>query len=233
MQRQYKAIDECLTKKISRRVKEIWTMLNERFLNIDTVCKSPLPSKMWDGSELWIGSETKKAKHNDKEAYGCCDYYWIRKCRNILNPNQTDIFYDLGSGMGRVVSIFAQKKLKQCVGIELSEGLCDIARSNAERLRRRKAPIEIRCEDVTQSDLSDGTIFFLVNPFGADTLKDVLRNVERSLIDNSRHVKIAYYNPVQAEVFESCKWLRKYREIHTFHGYAITFWENIETVKTV
>ena len=94
-------------------------------------------------------------------------------------------------------------------------------------------PIEIRCEDVTQSNISDGTIFFLFNPFGAATLKDFLTNLEYSLYDNNRHVKIAYFNPVHVQELEGCKWLRKYREIHTFHGYAIGFWENIETVKDV
>ena len=227
MERQYRILNEFLTKRISRPVKKTWTMLNERYLNIHTIRTVSLSSVTWQGSE------TEKAKHDDNKGYGTADYYWIRKCRSILNPGQTDIVYDLGSGMGRVLCTFAQKKLKKCVGIELSEDLCDISRRNAERLAQKKTPIEIRCEDVTQSDISDGTIYFLFNPFGTDTLKDVLMNLEHSLCDNNRHMKIVYYNPVHVKELEECKWLRKYHEIRTFHGYAISFWENIETVKGV
>ena len=140
MERQHRTLNEFLTKRISRPVKKIWTMLNDLFLNIHTISKSPLPPETWQGSELWKGPETGKVKHDDNKGYASFDYYWIRKCRNILNPGSTDIFYDLGSGMGRVVCIFAQKKLQKCVGIEFVEDLCNISRSNAERLTGRKSP---------------------------------------------------------------------------------------------
>lgn len=231
MEKQHRTSNESLTKILLRQLKKIWTMLNDRFLNIQTIQESASAPEAVQKSELSNGTATRKAKHDDNKGYAGFDYYWIRKCRDILNPGPTDVFYDLGSGMGRVVCIFAQKELKKCVGVEFVEDLCDISRRNAEKLSGRKSPIEIRCEDVTQSDLSDGTIFFLFNPFGPATLKDVLTNLEHSLCSNSRHVKIAYFNPVHIQELEQCKWLRKYHELHTFHGYAISFWENIDTAK--
>jgi hypothetical protein len=94
-------------------------------------------------------------------------------------------------------------------------------------MRRRKTPIEIRCEDATIADLWDGTIFFMYNPFGPATLKRVLDNIGRSLERNRRMVRIVYYNPVFKELSHEYKWIRPMPGLRTVIGrQEIAFWQS-------
>lgn len=120
----------------------------------------------------------------------------------------------------------AQKNVRKCVGIELIESLCLVAKNNAVRLRKRKAEIGFICDDATKVDLSDGTIFYLFNPFGAETMKEVLVNIYYTLVKNPREIRIVYYNAVHEEILQSFEWLDKYYEFITFSGLSVSFWRN-------
>jgi hypothetical protein len=74
----------------------------------------------------------------------------------------------------------------KCIGVELLAPFCEIARRNAAGLRGRKAPIQIVCGDAATAELSEGTIYFMFNPFGADTLRDTLENIRGSLSQEPR-----------------------------------------------
>lgn len=143
-----------------------------------------------------------------------------------MAPRRHDIFFDIGSGMGRILCSMARKSLKKCVGVELSPALCAIAGRNALRVRGRKTSIEIRCTDATKADLSDGTIFWFFNPFGPDTLQSVIANIEESLVEHPRKIKIVYYNAVHQDVLQGFRFLRQYHEFKTVNGLHATFWEN-------
>jgi SAM-dependent methyltransferase len=209
-----------------RIILRVWTQFNERLLNIDTIGNTEPAREARQSGEWWRGPKTEKAKNDDNLIYCSPDYWHIRKSVNIVKPRPTDVVYDLGSGMGRILCVFARRNLKKCVGIELFEDLCKIASHNAEALAGRKAPIEIRCEDASSSDISDGTIFFLFNPFGAATLRDVLKNIKHSIDENKRQIQIIYYNAVHAAELERCDWLMKYHEFYTLSGMNVTFWKN-------
>jgi hypothetical protein len=112
------------------------------------------------------------------------------------------------------------------VGVELLESLCHKADNNARRLRGRKAPIQVICSDVVTQDLSDGTIYFMFNPFGRQTLQAVLHNLHASLVQNSRSIKIAYYNSAYEDVLSSCDWLRELKHFYTRNGLKVSFWVN-------
>lgn len=138
-----------------------------------------------------------------------------------------DVIYDIGAGKGRILCVFSRRKLKKCVGIELMEEYCEIARSNAQRVRGRRSPIEIRCEDAAIADMSDGTVYFLFNPFGFDTMRDVLANIEKSLGKNPRPIRIVYYNAAHRKAFDDCQWLRRSTMFSTFNGLEIDFYESL------
>jgi precorrin-6B methylase 2 len=80
-----------------------------------------------------------------------------------------DVVMDIGCGMGRVLCVFARRRLKKCIGIEFSGELAGIAERNARALRGRRAPIEIRIGDAAEADYTEGTIFWIYNPFGERT----------------------------------------------------------------
>lgn len=135
------------------------------------------------------------------------------------------MFYDIGCGMGRVLCLVAREPVQKCVGIELLEPLCEIARKNALRLRGRKAPISVVCEDVTTADLSDGTIYFMFNPFGPETLRETFERIHRSIGENPRIVKIIYYHSKHKAAVEGLPWLTKLHDFDSFGGHPVTIWE--------
>ena len=165
-----------------------------------------------------------KARYDDGTAYGSADYWHLYRIARILKIGPGDVFYDLGSGKGRMICVIARLRLKKCVGVELFEPLCDIARRNAARLRGKKTPVEILREDASQADLSDGTIYYMANPFGPETLRDVLNNIERSLEKNPRTVTIVYHNALHEAVFEGRPGWSRYRSFYNLNGARISFW---------
>lgn len=85
-----------------------------------------------------------------------------------------DVFYDLGSGLARLVAEAAViGGAKKAVGVELSESRHDFAckgiRNVAEAIRS-SAPsasvgkqLEVRCGDVTAADVHDATVVYVAN----------------------------------------------------------------------
>jgi SAM-dependent methyltransferase len=166
------------------------------------------------------------AKHADNLSYASPDYSYIRSVARRLKLSREDVFYDIGCGMGRMLCVVARQQIRKCVGIELLEPLCETARHNSLRLRGRKTPIEILCADAATADLSDGTVYYLFNPFGKDTLRDFLANLETSIARNPRKLRLVYYNSAYESILEASGWLQKFDEFNTRGGLRVTFWKN-------
>ena len=211
---------------IQQRLKAIWAKANDMYFGIETELRvednHPDPLKAWRCAG-WAD----QSQHKDSVVYCPADYFNIRRAIRILAPNGDDVFYDIGCGKGRVVCVLARLALRRVVGIEVSEPLCAAARRNIERLRQRKAPVEIRCEDAAQTDISDGTIYFMFNPFGEATMRAFLGNLECSLHINPRRIRVVYYNPVFDEVLRSCDWLHPVCEFKTLVGGRVVFYKNV------
>jgi precorrin-6B methylase 2 len=201
---------------------QVWTECNESVLGIRTGPEGPIVSEQ----EPWRSQPSEKAKHSDNWRYATIGYQHARKILRVVKPGLDDVFYDIGCGMGRILCVAAQRPVRKCVGIELQEPLCRIARRNASRLRGRKAPIEIVCGDAATVDLSDGTIYFMFNPFGPETLRDTLENIKGSLSKNPRGIKIVYYHAKYRSVVEPLEWLVRVQEFERFGGHPVSIWEN-------
>ncbi len=213
--------------RLLRALKSLWTTCNEVALNIDTHSNRPGTSPVSDSFRpWWFGPQSERAVHRDNYDYASPDYWYLRKVIRILKLRPEDVVYDIGAGKGRFLCMAARQQVRKCVGVELSDSLCAAARDNASRLRGRCAPIEIVCEDACAAPLSDGTVYFLFNPFGPDTMRVTLANIERSLSGNPRDIVIVYYNPTHASVFESCGWLHMAYEFRTRGELRVTFWSN-------
>lgn len=197
-----------------------WTRLNERLLNISTLDAT----EQGERPGGWRGRSDAECEHRDNHAYATPDYYYVRKIVNRLAPRDSDVVYDIGSGMGRFLCVMGRKKVKKCVGLEVLPELCEASRANAARLRGRQSPIEIRCEDASRADVSDGTIYFLFNPFGPKTMADVLSNIEASLARNPRPLQIVSYNDRCRDVFEARSWLRPAYSFSTWNGLSVRFY---------
>jgi SAM-dependent methyltransferase len=171
-----------------------------------------LEETFWD-SILGINTRGIKEERPVGSTYGDANwyqpkcYYLLWRYLRPLEMTSNDVFYDIGSGSGRLLCVTSLRRIRKCIGIELSASLCDIAKRNARALRFRHAPIEIRREDATVADYSSGTVFHLFNPFGAVTMKVVLDSICKSLEQYPRRVRFVYINPTVQQVFDEAGWL--------------------------
>lgn len=114
-----------------------------------------------------------------------------------------DVFYDLGCGKGRVLCHFARKPIRRAAGVEYNPDLAAIAKANVERLVDRQVDASVIIGDAAGQDYSDATLIFMFNPFGADTMRGVLKRVV-----GRSGLRIIYAGPVQEAVFKEFPALR-------------------------
>jgi precorrin-6B methylase 2 len=201
--------------------------MNDLYLNIDTSHESHFHD--FDPQRGFpYAKPQEKARHKDSIIYQGADYRNIRSIIRILRPQKNDVFYDIGCGKGRCLCMLARLPLRNVVGIELDPSLVEAARSNAARLRGRRTPIEVRCQDAATADYSTGTIYFLYFPFGTETMRDVLDSIKRSIDENPRTVTIVYYNAMFGQVLQNVTWLKSVHELKTLTGYPISFFSSAD-----
>jgi predicted RNA methylase len=204
----------------------MWTLCNEMALRIRTTPPSAPASSNGSNGASASAQISPQPKHSDSGKYEVPDYLYMRKVQRVLNPGPDDVIFDIGCGMGRFLCLAARKRIRKCVGVELNSQLCEAAEENAKRLRGRRAPIEIRCADAAATDLNGGTIYYMYNPFGCDTMSEVLANIRATLSKNPRNITIAYYNSIYEDLFQATGWLEKFHAFRVQSGMPVTFWRN-------
>ncbi len=93
-----------------------------------------------------------------------------------------DVFYDLGSGLGKVTALVHLLTGVRCVGVEYQPDFCTYARQQADALALEG--IAYLNADARNAVYADGTVFFLFNPFGGDIFPAVL---ERLRMEAQQH----------------------------------------------
>jgi SAM-dependent methyltransferase len=126
------------------------------------------------------------------------------------------VFVDLGCGKGRALLAASAFKFKRIIGVEFSQELCAIARSNVaafERSTGRRVPITIAHEDAAAFEPPDeNCLFYLFNPFDATVTGRVAANIDSWAQRNGRKAFVVYMHPLHAEAFVRCRHLRKIGE---------------------
>jgi SAM-dependent methyltransferase len=145
----------------------------------------------------------------DQVKYVPVDYLVLFYVLGGLDLSPEDTFFDIGCGLGRAVLMAARRPIRQAIGVEYDAQLAQRAQENGRRVRGRRAPIEIRNVDATVTDYSEGTIFCMYNPFGERTMLMTLEKIRQSLEIRPRAIRIAYVNPVFANLLDSQDWLRR------------------------
>jgi precorrin-6B methylase 2 len=203
----------------------LWSRLNDIYLNIDT--SDERHHSDFDPQRGFpYAKHTEAAKHKDSIIYQGANYWNIRRIIHALQPKKDDVFYDVGCGKGRCLCMLARLPLRRVVGIELDPALVETARRNARQLRGRRTPIDVQCQDAATADYPAGTIYFFYWPFGPETMRDVLKSIERSLNDDPRKITIVYYNATLDHVLRAAPWLEYIRELKTLTGFPISFFVN-------
>ena len=109
---------------------------------------------------------------------------------------ETDVFYDLGSGLGQVVILVCLLSGALAKGIERDPAYCAYARSCARALGLDG--VQFIVADARNADYDDGTVFFLYSPFEGHMLQAVLSRLETEA--HSREIRIYSYGPCTPNV---------------------------------
>jgi hypothetical protein len=111
-----------------------------------------------------------------------------------------DVLVDIGCGKGRVLNWWLdQYRNHRIYGIELDP---DIAEQTRNRLRRF-ANVTILTGDACALIPSEGSLFYLFNPFDAEVMQRFIAAVLKNpIVSSGLHRRIVYYNCVHLELFE-------------------------------
>ncbi|MBC8473985.1 MAG: methyltransferase domain-containing protein [Candidatus Omnitrophica bacterium] len=161
--------------------------------------------------------------YKDMHIHRPTSYDRVRRIIDYLKPGPEDVFIDFGCGKGRVVFLAAIQRLKKVIGVELDKKLVDIAKENLKNVRLNNTPVEIVTADAAVFDVTDGTILFLYDPFGPNTVKKVLDNIKNSLATNPRKIRIVYSDPVFQYLLDTEGWLVLEKRIE---NNEVSVWRN-------
>lgn len=116
-------------------------------------------------------------------------------------------FIDFGCGKGRVLMLAAQYPYKSVSGIEFSEELAGIARTNLKTAGlpvRAGQSIEVHCADFTEYDLPpEPLVCYFYNPCRRPVMQIIADKIEMSLRELPRDAIIVYLDPVHRELFDA------------------------------
>lgn len=108
--------------------------------------------------------------------YGEITYEGLSKLLSDLKLSKKDIFYDLGSGNGKVIIQTAyETPVKKAVGIELSPTRFKQANEVKTKLPKDMANrVVFKEEDIVNSNISDATVIFMCSTCFPDSLMNTL-----------------------------------------------------------
>ena len=113
-----------------------------------------------------------------------------------------DVFYDIGSGLGRVAMLVHLLDGVRVKGVEVEPAYCEYARRCAGALNL--SGVEFIQVDAREADCSDGTVFFLYTPCDGEMLEQVLRRLRDG--SRGRSVRLYTYGPCTRQVARQ-RWL--------------------------
>lgn len=129
-------------------------------------------------------------------------YFSLLQIVRRFSPNQADVVYDLGCGLGRALFVFARKDVKKIVGIEFNDAVFRNLKQNVARYNGPSNIISLLNSDVLRVDLDEATIIYMFNPFGRETMDAVTSVITESLYRRPRKLKIIYWHPLHLDVLQ-------------------------------
>lgn len=138
-------------------------------------------------------SETVNRGGNRYEATHVRCLFTLRDVLSQLDIEGKSIV-DIGSGKGYMLNWFSKFPFKCVAGVEISESLAQIAKTNAMRLKKEW---RIYNEDSsTFAEIDEFDYFYLYNPFGPDVMEKFMASLRDSIYRNNREIVVLYFNPV-------------------------------------
>lgn len=136
--------------------------------------------------------------------YGTAGSFRIKRIISKLKITKNDSFLDIGCGKGKIMYEMSKRfQFRRVDGVEISNKLCDIAEKNLIKLKISNYKIfNFNAKDF--KELDDYNYIYFANPFPAIIMRDVMQNIEKSVVKAPRTLTIIYFNPVcHKEIIES------------------------------
>lgn len=131
----------------------------------------------------------------------------LRKVFKTTDLPREGGFLDLGCGKGRALILAAEFGYTHIIGVEFSESLCQIARSNLlrySRLHPGHTEFQVIHTDAAEYTIpQDVSTVFLFNPFDEMVMTKVVKNIENSLRNQFRRFYIIYRHPLHRGLFDN------------------------------
>ena len=151
-----------------------------------------------------IGTDSENKVHCVN--YGASKALPFMGLMRLLKFPTDGVFVDLGSGKGRALMLAAKYGFRRVIGVEFSAELCTTARANLKKYLHKspsQSQVEVVHSDVTQYQLRDDeTVFFMLDPFNAPVLAQVLANIRASLARRPRTLWLIYSVPRERETID-------------------------------
>jgi precorrin-6B methylase 2 len=143
--------------------------------------------KLYKNTTAFGSVTTELSKHNPT-TYGEILPSSVTTIINLLNVKQNDVFYDLGSGSGKVVTqFFLQTKAKKNTGIELVPFRHNIATKIKNKLQTTfpdkfsSQQLQFINGDILTQDLTDATIVYMCSTcFSNELLEEITNKLNES-----------------------------------------------------
>lgn len=175
--------------------------INLKYADLDTIlgldyesAEAQVDQNKYPQKEAWIGAPKFQTQ---------TDYNKIRKVFSVLTLDKSDVFYDLGSGYGRVIFygglINPEVTFK---GVEYVKERVVESQKLARRLKVKNVSFIAR--DVLKQDLSDGTVFYIFNSFPS-IMHEVLKNLKK--VAGTRTIRIVAVGRTAVEL-KHVDWLK-------------------------
>ena len=115
-----------------------------------------------------------------------------------------DVFYDLGSGLGKVTILVHLLTGARCEGVEYQPDFCAYADQQTRALNLNS--VTYQNADARHANYADATVFFFFNPFGGEIFTTVLERLR--LEAQQRELRICSYGSSSKPLSE-LSWLER------------------------
>jgi len=147
-------------------------------------------------------------------AYGEILYSSLELLLNELNIQPTDIFYDLGSGLGKVIlQAYFNYPFKKTVGIELSptryqHAINKIKILNEKNYLDSQRTLEFINANIVDTDLSDATIVFMCSTCYSN---DLMEKISIKLSSSKKGLKVITLKDLPASQKDKFELIKQYK----------------------
>lgn len=140
--------------------------------------------------------------------YGSSDY--LEELFDSLDLTAQTVFYDLGSGYGKVILYGACQYPKvQFKGIEIIEERNKVCNELIDQLNLTN--IQTYCTDLFEMDCSDGDIFYIFNPLHESLYERLIQKL--AVIAKNKNITVIAES--KCDVFDRVSWLSNYKTLDT------------------